>query len=251
MLTNMAKDSAEIADVLREMIRTGELQPGDRLPGENDLKDEYGVSRMTGRAAHKILMHEGLVESKQGAGVFVRHRKKLKRHGSQRYSRKNWRSSPVLGAEAASQGLKSRRDITKLATVPAPPRVADSLGVDEATDVWTRQRLVFVDDCPAQTADSYYPLDVVENTRLKETEGGGSDFAQLDDAGHTPTRIREEWSSRMPTPEESELLHLLPGTPVLDLARTIIDQDDRPVEVMIALIAADSAHMAYEFPVPD
>lgn len=242
--------AADIASDLRTAIMNGTYQPGDRLPGENDLMQRYSVARMTVRGAFGTLQNEGLTVAHQGRGVFVRERRSLQRHGTERYARSRW-TKAVLGAEAKDQNLRASRVIRMLATVPAPKEVAERLDIAPDTLVWTRQRLVSLEDRPIQVADSYYPIDVVERTKLRETEPGSSDFAQLDAVGHTPTRIREEWSARMPSPSEVEVLNLLPGTPVLDFIRTMLDQDDRPVEVMLSLIAADSAQMVYEFPIPD
>lgn len=245
-------DSATIAADLRALIVNGDIEPGEKLPGELELTEKYGVARMTVRAAYATLLHEGLTEPRKGAGVYVRREaRKVRRHGTERYARSRWRTAPLLGAEAGAQGLTVRREIRALATVPAPAVVAERLAICEGEPVWTRQRLVWVEERPSQTADSYYPLDVGTGTRLRETEGGGSDFAQLENAGHTPSRIQEEWAARMPTPAETQQLRMLPGTPVLDFVRTIFDQNDRPVEVMLSLIAADTAIMSYDFPVPD
>lgn len=64
--------SQQIADQLRTQVTGGEYLPGDRLPSENALMAQHGVSRTTARAALAILRHEGLVEARRGAGVFVR-----------------------------------------------------------------------------------------------------------------------------------------------------------------------------------
>jgi len=55
----------------------------------------------------------------------------------------------------------------------------------------------------------------------------------------------------MPTATEAAQLQLPPGTPVLDFIRTIFDQGGRPVEVMLSVIAADTASFVYDFPIPD
>jgi len=243
-------NAADIARDLRAAITQGEYLPGARLPGENTLMQQYNVARMTVRTALSMLQNEGLTVSHQGRGVFVRERRQMQRHGTERYARSRWQKA-VLGAEATAQNLRASRVIRMLATVPAPAKVAERLRVAPETPVWTRQRLVSLEGRPIQVADSYYPVDVVEQTKLRETEPGSSDFAQLDAVGHTPTRIREEWSARMPSPDEVSTLELLPGTPILEFVRTISDQDGRPVEVMLSLIAADSAEMIYEFPVPE
>lgn len=62
----------QIADALREEIRTGALQPGDRLPTVVALGERFGVAKMTAEKALKELRSEGLIVSWQGRGIFVR-----------------------------------------------------------------------------------------------------------------------------------------------------------------------------------
>ena len=56
---------------LKERILAGDLSPGTRLPSENQLIEEYGVSRTVVREAVTRLRAEGLVETFQGRGSFV------------------------------------------------------------------------------------------------------------------------------------------------------------------------------------
>ncbi|MFC5730628.1 MULTISPECIES: FadR/GntR family transcriptional regulator [Nocardioides] len=56
---------------LKDRILAGELAPGTRLPSENELIEEYGVSRTVVREAVTRLRAEGLVETFQGRGSFV------------------------------------------------------------------------------------------------------------------------------------------------------------------------------------
>ncbi len=53
----------EIADVLRERIRAGELKAGDRLPTQAELADEFGVERGTVRQALRALQDDGLLSN--------------------------------------------------------------------------------------------------------------------------------------------------------------------------------------------
>jgi len=61
----------EVAARLREMIHSGELSAGDKLPPERDLAKILGVSRPTLRAGIRSLSAVGILKSKQGAGTFV------------------------------------------------------------------------------------------------------------------------------------------------------------------------------------
>jgi DNA-binding GntR family transcriptional regulator len=62
----------QIADDLRIAIAAGELRPGSRMKSSRELAGEYGVAAMTVHQAIRVLRDEGLVDSYQGRGVFVR-----------------------------------------------------------------------------------------------------------------------------------------------------------------------------------
>ena len=64
--------SEEVVDQITDLILSEHLQPGDRLPPEQRLAEELGVSRSVVREAIKGLEQKELVEIKQGSGTFVR-----------------------------------------------------------------------------------------------------------------------------------------------------------------------------------
>ena len=62
-----------LAETLREEIAQGVYKPGDALPTEYRLIDEYGVSRITVRKVLDLLSAEGLIVRERGRGTFVAH----------------------------------------------------------------------------------------------------------------------------------------------------------------------------------
>ena len=60
-----------VIDTLRHRINTGEHRAGSKLPTENQMTTIFGVSRTVVREAIAALSADGLVQSRQGAGVFV------------------------------------------------------------------------------------------------------------------------------------------------------------------------------------
>jgi len=63
-----------IAAELLKLIESGEFPPGSRLPGERDLAERFGVSRVAIREAEIALEAQGWLAIKTGSGVYVRPR---------------------------------------------------------------------------------------------------------------------------------------------------------------------------------
>ncbi|WP_454858053.1 FadR/GntR family transcriptional regulator [Rhizobium binxianense] len=66
-----ARLSHAIIEKLQKQIVTGALSPGDQLPTEQQLVMQFGVSRTVIREAISGLRANGLVEARQGSGMFV------------------------------------------------------------------------------------------------------------------------------------------------------------------------------------
>jgi GntR family transcriptional repressor for pyruvate dehydrogenase complex len=64
--------SERVAELLAERIASGTLTPGARLDSEGDMARQFGVSRTVVREAVSRLKSDGLLDSRQGSGVFVR-----------------------------------------------------------------------------------------------------------------------------------------------------------------------------------
>ncbi|MDY6795755.1 MAG: GntR family transcriptional regulator [Actinomycetota bacterium] len=61
----------QLARILNDRIMDGELRPGDRLPPETELGEEFDLSRMTVRRSIAMLTEKGLVRGERGRGTFV------------------------------------------------------------------------------------------------------------------------------------------------------------------------------------
>ena len=61
----------QIVQQVEESIVKGTLKPGDQLPPERELAEEFGVSRTAVREAVKALREKGLVEAYPGRGTFI------------------------------------------------------------------------------------------------------------------------------------------------------------------------------------
>jgi GntR family transcriptional regulator len=63
----------QLHEILHGRILRGFWKPGDRLPTEAEMVEEYGVSRITVRTVLDMLVKEGLIYRQAGRGTFVAH----------------------------------------------------------------------------------------------------------------------------------------------------------------------------------
>jgi GntR family transcriptional regulator len=62
---------AQIADIFRQRVARGIWAQGLRLPANEELAAEFGVSRVTIRQAVDLLARDGILEARQGRGTFI------------------------------------------------------------------------------------------------------------------------------------------------------------------------------------
>lgn len=255
----MAPKWRELADKLAEQIRCGDYAPGEQLPHIRVLVEAGKGSKSTVHAAYKALEAEGLVTSSRGHGTVVRQQLPLKRLGIARYDKAKWRDGDEVAfiADRVASGRAYRRNeqTQTVSLVEAPPAVSEAHGLPAGAQVYARARLVKEGDQPTHTLTSYYRPEHVEGTRIVDPTSGpagrGGGFRVLYDAGYEIDHMKERIFARPATADESKLLQLPPGEPVVELHRTTYTADGTVVEVTIGVHAASRFAWEYEFQVPD
>ncbi|MDO5699699.1 MAG: GntR family transcriptional regulator [Dermatophilus congolensis] len=240
--------AADIAAALRAAISSGSYAPGDQLPGENALMSEHGVARMTARSALAMLRDEGLTTTRRGVGVFVREFQPIIRNSISRVSQRNWNAGRAIW-EADAEGRSLTVDnINVEPEADAPDDVRAVLRLSTDNKVTIRARRYCLDGKPAMIATSYLPAPLVAGTRITEPDTGpGGIYARLADLGHAPAHFREDVIARMPTADETEALHIAPGTPVMVITRTAADANGTPVEINAMTLDAANFVVRYDF----
>ncbi|NEC92278.1 GntR family transcriptional regulator [Streptomyces sp. SID12501] len=244
--------SRRIAEELRAAIEAGQLAPGDRLPSERTLAQQYGAARNTAREAIRLLAEEGLVTARHGSGVFVREPQRLLRFGSDRYSRAHRETGLTpFRLEARRQGKEARIDVVSITRNRPPQDIAERLDVPaEDESVLHRENHYFADDEPVQIVSTYLRWDEAQGTPLTRPDTGKDGiYGRLEELGHVMTRVRDEITARMPTPAEAAVLTLPSGVPVIEVLHTSLDQQGAPFEVSRYVHRADRTGLLYELPV--
>jgi DNA-binding FadR family transcriptional regulator len=60
-----------LIEYYKDLIRRGQLKPGDRFPSARELTEKHGVGRTTSGRVHSTLISVGLIEHRPGVGTFV------------------------------------------------------------------------------------------------------------------------------------------------------------------------------------
>jgi GntR family transcriptional regulator len=193
------------------------------------------MSLPTIRQALGVLRAEGLIESRHGIGTFVKEQRRLQRRSRGRYG--------------SARGLKTllshnfRHDIVFAGRGPAPTHIAEVMGVDPGAEVVIRRRHLYDNDTnqPEEIGASYLPVEVAGGTYLEEpTVVPKALFLCVEDlTGRRYTRARDQWIARMPTAEETTILELPSGAPVMHVVHTARDEDGDILEVSESIWPAD------------
>ena len=185
--------------------------------------------------------------------ALVRGRPPLARWGPHRYARSLRQQTELspFRAEVEAQGRTPHVECISISEQPAPPDVAQRLGIEPYAAVVCRQNRYFADDEPVQLGATYIPLHVADlSLHLRARAlGRGSLYARLEEAGYAPERIREVVRVRIPTPAEAEQLTIAPAVPVFDVLHTSYDNQRRPFEATRFTVRADRTVLHFELPV--
>jgi len=237
----------QIADNLRERISSGVLRPGEQLPTEPQLAEAYDASRSTIRLAIGILTTNGLIETRQGMGTYVRQPAALRTVLLTR--EEDWQAGEHT--DAALQPTSEHADGPVTArflaeTANASAEIATALHVPEGARVVVRQSHLRLDQEPWSLVASYYPMDIASGTPLEQAgQIEQSASLVLAELGHRPTGYRDEIYARMPDPTEAEFFQLASAVPVTVVRRTAYDAS-RPIRLTMYVYRADQVRLRHE-----
>jgi len=236
------KDSAvpyyrQLKEILRADIEQRNLRPGDRLPGDHELCERYGVSRPVVRQALSELQYEGVLERIKGRGTFV---------VPQLTSQSLVQSLTGLHEDVAALGRTLRSEVRRLRVTTADGDVAARLEIPVGTAVVEIERLRFVDDEPWVYAISHVPAamapDLVDQD-LREQ----SLYALLERRyGLRLTRSRRAVEAHCASTALARDLAIPRQGPVLKLTNVSFGADNRPVETFVAYHRGDRSRFEVE-----
>lgn len=135
----------QIYEQLRGKISSDQLKPGDALPTEADLIEQYRVSRATVRQALDALVQDGLIYRERGRGTFVAH--PTVQQGLTRVI--------SFTEDMRSRGFEPGSRVLSAALVPATDEMASRLAVDPGEELARIERLRLADGEPMSVEASH------------------------------------------------------------------------------------------------
>lgn len=244
----------QVADALRQRIRSGQYAPGTTIPAEPELAAEFDVSRSLVNRALSALRTEGWIRPERGRGTTVNPLPVLRRSTLARQdqaAREAGQARGAFDAEVARAGFTSRSDAL-VSEAAATEDVAEALGIALGAPVIERRRVMYADDIPVQLAVSYIPAAIAAGTPIAQQDTGpGGVYSRLADLGHKPARFRELTRVRTPTDAEASALHLDPDHRVYDTVRTAYAAGGQAVEVNFMVLPAHQWELETEWAAED
>ncbi|PDQ35310.1 MAG: hypothetical protein B5766_06845 [Candidatus Lumbricidophila eiseniae] len=196
--------AAKYEVVLTELSATiAEMRPGDQLPTEQQLAEQFGVSSMTVRRALEVLSKTKRIVGIRGRGTFVAEPAVTKRMTLASFT-----------DSMRAAGRTARAEVLSTSTARSDPETAAQFDIDESAPVFRIERLRFGDDTPLCIDRSALPTELFPGLLGNDLSGSLYEIL-MRRYGVSLSRAESRISAVMPSPEDAGLLRIEAGVPCL------------------------------------
>jgi GntR family transcriptional regulator len=212
----------QVYSAITDAIRSGRLRPGDRLPTERRLCEQFEVSRATVRRALGRLVEEGVVEAQVGRGSFVR-------AGLDPLAEPP-NTLMSFTELAAARGLEASAQVIAQTTRTAIPEEALVFKIGVHALVFEIHRLRMLDAAPVAMDRTRVPLEVAPNLPEQDFTVA-SIYNTLEAAGAVPVTADAVVSAAVADDARAAALEVSPGSALLVCRTMSYDITGRLVEI--------------------
>jgi len=210
----------QLKSFIQNQISSGAWKPGERIPSEAELCQEFQISRTTIRQAVSELVSQGKLKRTQGRGTFV----------TQYNIEKPLFFLTGFSQDMKMRGLKPNSKVLKFETIPPPAHIVQLLRLKENEPAILIKRLRLADDQLMAIDNCYLSFNRYFALMHEDLEKNSLYDLLAKKFETLPVRsIRtiEAISCHLP---EAELLDVKVGFPILYIVGTNFDQHDLPFE---------------------
>jgi GntR family transcriptional regulator len=210
----------QLYEILLGKIVRGEWKPGDLLPTENDLLEQYQVSRSTVRQALDLLVGEGKIYRQRGRGSFVAH-------------------PPVDQAlnriisfteDMRRRGLEPRTHVLASELVPAPDDIARRLKIEPGEELARLERLRLADDEPMSLEEAFLVHRLCQGVLDQDYAHFPLRETLKNKYGIRLTHARQNIRAVSAPKKIARILSIQPNTALLYIERVSFSDQEVPVE---------------------
>lgn len=226
----------QIVEILSDEIDGGVVKPGEKLPTEAVLSSRFDVNRHTVRRAISELVGRGLLDVRQGRGIFVRENVLDYMIGRRtRFTENVRKANREPGGELIS-----------VSRIEAPEIVAHRLRLEPGAMVIRHQSISNVDNRPISVGTHWFSADFFPDfetvlgetnsiTKVMEHHGFG-------DYERAVTKV----TARMPDSSHTSVLEAPKGRPLLYSETLNVSGDGKPLQYSEVFYVADRFQMVFE-----
>ncbi|WP_200416148.1 GntR family transcriptional regulator [Virgibacillus salexigens] len=212
---------AQIIDDIMEKIIGKSIKPGEKLPSENRLSQDYDVPRMTARKALTTLEDRGYIYSKQGTGRFLK--------DASRPIQLHLTGKTSFTEKMKQAGYHLTTENMYCEPIAYDQKIYGILQANEAETVFNIGRLRYIDEEPIAIHQSF-----VREAKFLDiaTEGQGilSMFAYYRSQGYTSFTSNQSYlSTSFPTSDEQKLLSCSSMVPLIVVESECVDVPSQDV----------------------
>jgi GntR family transcriptional regulator len=217
----------QTSEYIRELISSGQYQPGQQLPSEGEFARQLGISRPTLREALHSLELEGLIYCRHGVGTFVNP------------SNGNRLETGLEVLESIERlanriGLETSMGAARIDERPAAPVELSRLGLETQTIVLAVERAIQVDHHPVAYLKDIVPAGYLTRQDLEE-EFHGSVLDLLIKRGQPPLSYSlTSLAAVGAEPDLAALLEIQPHTPLMRMEARLYSREDHVIDYSVS-----------------
>lgn len=209
----------QIKEDIINAIKSGELQPGDKVDSGSVLKEKYNVSTITVRKAFDDLIKEDYLIGVQGKGTFV-----AKKHMNRRLT------SISFSDELLQQGYKIDMQVDKIEEI-VNSSIADKLLIPQNQKIICVKRIRLVNSEPIAYQISYMDSNLLSLDQAQRIRENKSFYKTLAENNIVPVLATENYSIKEVSDSRiAKLMNIKKNTDTFFVKRTTVDQSGKVIE---------------------